>query len=155
MFISGSTPAHPFVQDNWNGAGSQLARYDHWKSGKPVLRYVIGLPDRGAPDWLSINGFAVAGDYVFAIETRSAIVRVYERSTGRDVGRLEPGKEVGSTSGWADVPMPLTAHRLDSGEYLVLAEEDAHGKALMYRFTPPMAPLALAAPHSITTAQTP
>ncbi|MFL9898623.1 hypothetical protein PQR71_10720 [Paraburkholderia fungorum] len=155
MFVSGSTPAHPFVQDNWNGAGSQLARYDHWKSGKPVLRYLIGLPDRGAPDWLSISGFAVAGDYVFAIETRSAIVRVYDRATGRDVGRLEPGKEVGSTSGWIDVPMPLTAHRLASGEYLVLVEEDAHGKALMYRFTPPMAPLALAAPHSTDTAQTP
>ncbi|MEA3082969.1 MAG: hypothetical protein QOC89_666 [Paraburkholderia sp.] len=155
MFVSGSTPAHPFVQDNWNSAGSQLARYDHWKSGKPVLRYLIGLPDRGAPDWSSISGFAVAGDYVFAIETRSAIVRVYERATGRDVGRLEPGKEVGSTSGWIDVPMPLTAHRLASGEYLVLVEEDAHGKALMYRFTPPMAPLALAAPHSTDTAQTP
>ncbi|MFM0247660.1 NHL repeat-containing protein [Paraburkholderia sediminicola] len=155
MFISGSTPAHPFVQDNWNSAGSQLARYDHWKSGKPVLRYIIGLPDRGAPDWSSISGFAVAGDYVFAIETRSAIVRVYDRDTGRDVGRLEPGKEVGSTSGWIDVPMPLTAHRLASGEYLVLVEEDAHGKALMYRFTPQTAPLAAAPPHSTDVAQTP
>lgn len=155
MFISGSTPAHPFVQDNWNSAGSQLARYDHWKSGKPMLRYVIGLPDRGAPDWSSISGFAVAGDYIFAIETRSAIVRVYDRATGRDVGRLAPGKEVGSTSGWIDVPMPLTAHRLASGEYLVLVEEDAHGKALMYRFTPQTAPLAAVFPHSTDTAQPP
>ncbi|MFM0641885.1 hypothetical protein PQQ63_34940 [Paraburkholderia metrosideri] len=155
MFVSGSTPAHPFIQDNWNSAGSQLARYDHWKNGKPLLRYIIGLPDRGAPDWSSISGFAVAGDYVFAIETRSAIVRVYDRATGRDVGRLEPGKEVGSTSGWIDVPMPLTAHRLASGEYLVLVEEDAHGKALMYRFTPQTAPPAVAAPHSTDTAQIP
>jgi hypothetical protein len=155
MFVSGSTPAHPFVQENWNGAGSQLARYDHWKSGKPVLRYVIGLPDRGAPDWSSISGFTVAGDYVFAVETRGAVVRVYDRASGRDVGRLSPGKEVGSTSGWVDVPMPMTAHRLASGEYLVLVEEDAYGKALMYRFTPPSAPLAAAAPHSTTVAQTP
>lgn len=155
MFVSGSTPAHPFVQDNWNSAGSQLARYDHWKSGKPVLRYVIGLPDRGAPDWSSISGFAVAGDYVFAIETRSAIVRVYDRASGRDVGRLSPGREVGSKSGWADVPMPLTAHRLASGEYLVLAEEDAYGKALMYRFTPLAASQAATPPHSTNVAQTP
>ncbi|ABE30452.1 NHL repeat family protein [Paraburkholderia xenovorans LB400] len=155
MFVSGSTPAHPFVQENWNGAGSQLARYDHWKSGKPVLRYVIGLPDRGAPDWSSISGFAVAGDYVFAVETRGAVVRVYDRASGRDVGRLSPGKEVGSTSGWVDVPMPMTAHRLASGEYLVLVEEDAYGKALMYRFTPQTAPPAAAASHSTTVAQTP
>ncbi|CAH2901069.1 MAG: FIG00459287: hypothetical protein [uncultured Paraburkholderia sp.] len=142
LFVSGSTRARPFVQDNWNSAGSQLARYDHWKSGKPVLRYLIDLPDRGPPEWLSINGFAVAGDYLFAVETRSAAVRVYDRESGRDVGRPTPGKEVGVTSGWADVPMPVTAHRLASGEYLVFVEEDARGKALMYRFTPPTAALA-------------
>ncbi|WP_341312385.1 hypothetical protein WN982_12905 [Paraburkholderia sp. IMGN_8] len=155
MFISGSTPMHPFVQDNWNSAGSRLARYDRWKSGKPVLRYVIELPDRSAPDWLSINGFAVAGDYIFAVENRSAFVRVYDRATGRDAGRLEPGKEVGSTSGWTDVPMPITAHRLASGEYLVLVEEDEHGKALMYRFTPQTAPLAAVPPNSRDVAATP
>ncbi|SMG26088.1 hypothetical protein SAMN06265784_102494 [Paraburkholderia susongensis] len=159
MFISGSTPAHPFNQDNWNGAGSQLARYDHWKSGKPVLRYVIGLPDAGPPEWLSINGFTVAGDYVFAVETRSAIVRVYDRASGRDLGRLAPGKEVGSTSGWTDVPMPITAHRLDSGkyagEYVVLVEEDAHGKALMYRFTPSTAAPATASRHPTDVAANP
>ncbi|MFM0739777.1 hypothetical protein PQQ51_21260 [Paraburkholderia xenovorans] len=154
MYVSGSTPAHPFVKDNWNGAGAQLARYDRWKSGKPALRYMIGLPDRGGPDSQSIEGFAVAGDYLFAVETKSAIVRVYDSATGRDVGRLEPGKEVGSASGWTDVPMPITAHRLASGEYLVLVEEDWHGKALMYRFTPPgsapgSAPVAAqSAPHT-------
>ncbi|WP_144113636.1 hypothetical protein [Paraburkholderia sp. BCC1886] len=137
LFISGSTPAHPFVQDNWNGAGSQLARYDHWRSGKPVLRYVIDLPDRGKPDWLSMNGIAVAGAYVFAVETRSAIVHVYDREDGHEIGRLAPGKEVGSASGWTDVPAPMTAYRLASGEYLVLVEEDARGKVLMYRFMPP------------------
>jgi hypothetical protein len=45
--------------------------------------------------------------------------------------------------------MPMTAHRLASGEYLVLVEEDAYGKALMYRFTPPSAPLAAALPISL------
>ncbi|MGF6771228.1 hypothetical protein P3T18_003707 [Paraburkholderia sp. GAS199] len=136
MYLSGSTPSHPYVKDNWNGAGSQLARYDRWKSGKPLLRYTIGLPDHGGAQSLSIEGYAVAGDYIFAVETKSAIVRVYDSATGRDVGRLAPGKEVGSASGWTDVPMPITAHRLASGEYLVLVEEDWHGKALMYRFTP-------------------
>ncbi|MBW9107100.1 hypothetical protein [Paraburkholderia phenoliruptrix] len=142
LFVSGSTRARPFNQDNWNSAGSQLARYDHWKTGRPVLRYLIDLPDEGPPGWLSVNGFAVAGDYIFAVETRSAAVRVYERASGRDIGRLTPGREVGSTSGWADVPMPVTAQRLASGEYLVFVEEDARGKVLMYRFTPPTAALA-------------
>ena len=152
LFVSGSTRERPFVQDNWNSAGSKLARYDHWKSGKPVLRYLIDLPDRGPPEWLSINGFAVAGDYIFAVETRSAAVRIYDRASGREAGRLTPGKEVGTASGWADVPMPVTAHRLASGEYLVFVEEDAHGKALMYRFTPSQAALAAAHRNSMDVA---
>ncbi|MCC8391231.1 hypothetical protein LJ656_01405 [Paraburkholderia sp. MMS20-SJTR3] len=146
MYLSGSTPAQPFNQLNWNGAGSRLARYDHWHSATPTLRYLIEWPDvsgsepsgsePGGSEPLLISGFALAGDYLFAVEGRRARVRVYDQASGCEVGQLAPGKEVGSTSGWTDVPMPITAHRLASGEYLVFVEEDARGKVLMYRFTP-------------------
>lgn len=136
MFISGSTTEHPFVEYNWNGTGSTFARFDHWKSGKPTLSYVIALPDQGPPQPLSLNGFAVEGDYIFAVETHTGFVRVYDRATGHDVGVLKPGPEVGEASGTVDVSMPVTAHRLPSGEYLVFVEDDWHGKIMMYRFTP-------------------
>lgn len=148
MFISGSTPEHPFVEYNWNGTGSTLARFDHWTSGKPVLRYVIALPDQGPPQPLSLNGFVVEGDYIFAVETHTGFVRVYDRATGQDLGRLKPGPEVGEASGTVDVSMPVTAHRLASGEYLVFVEEDWHGKALMYRFTPAARSSLAASLHS-------
>ncbi|MFP3564356.1 hypothetical protein [Paraburkholderia sp. SIMBA_030] len=144
MLISGSTRKRPFVEYNWNGAGSLLARYDRWMSGKPVLRYAIELPDEGPPVAMALSGFAVAGDYIFGVETPTGIVRVYERDTGRDAGRLKPGPEVGAASGLIDASMPITAQRLASGEYLVFVEEDAHGKALMYRFTPAARGLASA-----------
>lgn len=141
LYLSGSTPAHPFLEYNWNGTGSRLARYDHWLRGKPVLRYAIDLPDRGPPDPASMNGWTVAGDYLFTVETHAGVVHVRERDTGREVGRLAPGPEVGERSGIVDVPMPVTAHRIESGpyagEYLVFVEEDSHGKVLMYRFRPP------------------
>lgn len=137
MFVAGSTAARPFIEHNWNSASSTLARYDHWLSGKPTLRYTIDLPDRGPPAVQGINGIAAAGDYLFAVETMTGIVRVYDRDTGHDVGRLAPGPEVGDASGMIDESMPITAHRLPDGEYLVFVEEDWHGKALMYRFTPP------------------
>src|SRR6266700_7306156 len=87
MFISGSTPARPYNEENWNGTGSTLVRYDHWKSGHPVLRYAVDLPDQGPPDREELNGFAVEGDYIFAGETLTGIIRVYDRDTGRDIGR--------------------------------------------------------------------
>ncbi|RDK03915.1 hypothetical protein DLM46_05430 [Paraburkholderia lacunae] len=142
LYLSGSTRQRPFNEANWNGAGSLLARYDHWKSGKPVLRYAIEWPDRGPENPLFMTGFAVGGDYLFAVESRSAVVSVYERDTGREVGHLAPGPEVGSTSGMMDEAMPISAHRLASGEYLVFVEEDLHGKTIMYRFTPPARPAA-------------
>ncbi|MBN3757132.1 hypothetical protein G3N95_29615 [Paraburkholderia sp. Tr-20389] len=137
MYVSGSTPQRPYLDFNWRGAGSMLARYDHWNSGHPVLRYTIDLPDQGPADPQSLSGFAVAGDYIFGVETRTGVVRVYDRDTGKDAGRLAPGPETGEASGLIDVTMPVTAHRLATGEYLVLVEEDWHGKAMMYRFTPP------------------
>ncbi|MFM0286651.1 NHL repeat-containing protein [Paraburkholderia megapolitana] len=142
MLLAGSTAARPFNEHNWNSASSTLARYDHWLAGSPVLRYTIDLPDSGPPHTEGINGIAEAGDYLFAAETMTGIVRVYDRDTGRDVGRLAPGPEVGAASGMIDDSMPMTAHRLASGEYLVLVEEDWHGKVLMYRFTPPVRALS-------------
>lgn len=136
MYVAGATAAHPFRPRNWNAVGGTLARYDHWTSAHPVLRYEIAFPDDVPPKTLSIAGIAVAGDYLFAAESTTGAVRVYAAGAGQLQGRLAPGPEVGGTSGWLDVSMPLTARRLASGEYLVFAEEDLHGKVTMYRFTP-------------------
>ncbi|XXU33775.1 hypothetical protein WME93_33275 [Sorangium sp. So ce1000] len=52
---------------------------------------------------------------------------------------MTPGPEVGRDSGWADVPMGITALRRADGEYVVVVEEDARGKNLMYRWRPALA----------------
>jgi hypothetical protein len=72
---------------------------------------------------------------VFAVEFIGA-VHVFDKNTGADIGVINPGPEVGNTSGHIDVANAITAHRRDNGEYLVFVEEDARGKVLMYRWTP-------------------
>jgi hypothetical protein len=52
------------------------------------------------------------------------------------VGALTPGAAVGSTSGWVDVYMGISAVKRGNGEYVVLVEDDARAKFLMYRWTP-------------------
>ncbi|WP_366146146.1 hypothetical protein, partial [Paraburkholderia sp.] len=135
MYLSGSTPERPFNPANGQGGGSTLVRYDHWRSG-PAMRYTIDWPDRGPDHTQLMAGFTVAGDYVFAVESMTGVVTVYDRDTGRESGHLAPAAEVGATSGTIDVAMPVSAHRLESGEYLVFVEEDWHGKVMMYRFSP-------------------
>jgi hypothetical protein len=141
MFITGGSAERPYDDRNWNGAGYVLARYDNW-SKKPRLAFAVDLPlyspvvAGGMGSGHSVAGFAAEGDYVFAVETFSATVRVYDAHNGGEVGFLRPGPEVGNTSGWVDVPHGITAYQRSNGEYIVLVEEDLRGKVIMYRWTP-------------------
>jgi hypothetical protein len=137
MFIGGYTPQRPYDNYFWKGVGSVLARYDRWSGGKPVLRYTIDLPWSLPPHAASIQSMIVEGDYIFAVEDLDARVHVYSRANGAELGIMTPGPEVGSQSGWVDLPHGITAHRRADGEYLVFVEEDLHGKQIMYRWRPP------------------
>ena len=137
MYISGYTSTAPYVAANWKSIGGVLARYDNWSSGAPTLQYVISLPygPTQSPALIPVS-LAAAGNYVFVAEGSTAKLDVYDARTGQQVGVLSPGVTVGSTSGWIDTYMSISAAVLPNGQYLVLAEEDARAKVLMYRWTP-------------------
>jgi hypothetical protein len=63
-------------------------------------------------------------------------VHVWDKDSGRELGVIRPGAEVGRASGWVDVPNGISAAKRADGEYLVFVEEDARGKVLMYRWKP-------------------
>lgn len=137
MYISGYTSTAPYVSANWKSIGRVLARYNNWSSGSPSLQYVIPLafdPTRNPP--VFPVSLAHAGNYVFAAEGVTAKLDIYDARTGQEVGVLAPGATVGNTSGWIDTQMGISATVLPSGEYAILAEEDARAKVLMYRWTP-------------------
>ena len=49
---------------------------------------------------------------------------------------MAPGPEVGSKSGWVDVPYGISAHLRADGEYVIFVEEDAFAKNILYRWKP-------------------
>jgi len=49
---------------------------------------------------------------------------------------MAPGPEVGNTSGWVDMTHGLRAFRRTDGSYVVVVEEDARAKNLVYGWTP-------------------
>lgn len=141
MYLTGATAAKPYNAKQWDSIGRVVARYDNWRAtgrnGARKPRYVLevdSLP--GQVPEQGIEGIAVAGDYMFLVEAKEAHVRVLENRTGRQIGVMTPGAEVGGTSGWVDVPMGITALRRANGEYVVFVEEDARGKNMMYRWRP-------------------
>ena len=93
----------------------------------------VKTPGTSVPN-VTIKSFCTAGECVFAVESRSARVHVYDAGTGAKLGEMTPGPEVGKESGWVDFPDAIRAHRRSNGEYLVLVEEDAKGKIIVYRW---------------------
>ncbi len=137
MYISGYAGTAPNDSSNWKSIGRMLARYDNWSSGAPRLQYVIPLvygPTQNPP--LIPVSLAAAGNYLFVAESTTARLDIYDARTGQQVGALAPQSTVGSTSGWIDAEMAISAAVLPNGQYVVLAEEDARAKVLMYRWTP-------------------
>ena len=136
LYVTGYTADAPPDRAFWKEAGRVLVRYDRWSSGKPQPRYTIVLPwETRTQPVATAAGLAVAGQYLFVVEPVGA-VHVYDRDSGREVGVIRPGPEVGRASGWVDVPFGVTAFRRANGEYLVFVEEDARGKVTMYRWKP-------------------
>lgn len=85
------------------------------------------------------GSLTMEGDYVFSGGWKNRLrIFVNRISDGAAVGVLEPGPEVGGTSqtGWIDILTGITAFKRSNGEYIVLAEENAKGKVMLYRFFP-------------------
>ena len=135
MYLGGYTVDRPHTGDEWGIVGTEIVRYDNWTRNK-TLRWRITLPyDPKANPMLIIKAMDVAGDRVFAVDSKKAEVYVYDTGTGDFVTKLTPGTEVAGESGWIDIPYALRAYRKANGEYVVFVEEDAKAKVIMYRFT--------------------
>ncbi len=136
MYVSGYTGSLPWDAAHWKEAGRVLVRYDNWNSS-PTPVYTIALPWNTASNPpVTPVGVAVAGDYIFVAELYTPKVDVYDARSGQLVGYMTPGAAVGNTTGWVDVYLGISAVRRDNGEYVVLLEDDARAKILMYRWTP-------------------
>ncbi|NDJ20349.1 hypothetical protein GS682_01535 [Nostoc sp. B(2019)] len=134
MYLSGFTGEHPAIGDDNGVVGSEIARFDNWSQGNRTPRYRIVIPhDTTGKREVSTAAMSVAGEYVFAVTVKTAEVYVYNAATGTQVQQLKPGPEVGSESGWIDIPYGIRAFQRSNGEYLVFVEEDWKGKVIVYR----------------------
>ncbi|MEH2115355.1 hypothetical protein [Nostoc sp.] len=134
MYLSGFTVDHPAFGDDTGVAGSEIVRFDNWSQGNRTLKWRIVIPyDSTGKREVSTAAMSVAGDNVFAVTVKTAEVYVYNATTGVEVQRLKPGPEVGSESGWIDIPYGIRAFRRSNGEYLVFVEENWKGKVIIYR----------------------
>jgi DNA-binding beta-propeller fold protein YncE len=136
MYLGGYTGDRPYTGSEWGIVGTEIVRYDNWSTNR-TPRWRTTLPyDPNADPILIIKAMDIAGDRVFAVDSRKAEVYIFNAETGAFETKLSPGLEVNQESGWIDIPYGLRAYRRSNGEYVVLVEEDAKAKIIMYRFNP-------------------
>ena len=146
LFLAGNSDVNPDERDTWWSMCGTIVRCDHflervrkgeikegWKSDLSI--YIpFHVEDGKGLDHTNAKAFTVAGDYVFVILARKGWITVYDRQSGRFVGRLQPDETVHCQSGWADFNYAINARQLSDGTYEILAEENAFGKVLYYRW---------------------
>ncbi len=138
LTLAGYTTDHPHTGGEWGTVGSEIVRYDHWSQGNPQPALRIALPYDGKRDpQVYIKAMCLAGDYVFAVESRDPErVFVYDAQTGALQGTMQPDETLGRSSGWVDTPYGIRAAKRKNGEYLIFVEEDLDAKVILYRWTP-------------------
>jgi len=134
MYLGGYTSANPNPGDDqgfWGLVGKVVVRYDDWSRGNRTPRWQVVLPysKEQMPKAMSVAGGKLFVAYVYTAE-----VHVYDAETGAPQGVISPGPEVGSTSGWVDIPHGIRAYQRSGGEYLIFVEEDAYAKVIMHRW---------------------
>jgi hypothetical protein len=129
--------------ESWGVAGATARRYDGWLSGKPTLRWTGALPhddNADATGPLTPEGMDIAGDYMFLGMVKPTqgreVVNIIRLSDGKPAGTLVPSPELGPMQGWLDMPYSVQATQRKNGEYLILVEEDARAKNILYRWRP-------------------
>jgi hypothetical protein len=130
-------------------AFNQIARYDNWDKGNRTAKWVTNIPFDPDPNnpWVSTS-FDVAGKFIFADFNTPHYTYIYNTEDGSYVGRFTPSNEVGGLLKVGNTDMWQNEHafELDSGEIIVLREDDEFGKQLMYKWTPPTTLTEIPAP---------
>lgn len=138
LYLGGYTAQKP--SKSWGLIGSIVAKYEGYLKGERKLAWTADLPVDD--EQLHPKSIDIAGNYAFMVMVKPtngipAMVSVLDLTSGTLVGTMQPGPAVGGKSGWVDQSHGLRAMQRADGEYLILVEEDARGKNLLYRWTPP------------------
>jgi hypothetical protein len=131
---------------HWKPMGPVLCCYDRWNTEQQKLRWQMILPyEAGAKGHESAEpvSFDVAGDYVFIAYTRGlkseglkwAFVRIYRLADASFAGNLSCENDLGEI-GLLDLVQSVSASKRADGEYVVLLEDDAKAKIVMFRWRP-------------------
>ena len=161
LLVAGFTAALGNPNNTWGQCGRWVQRYDSFlarvaassgSTGAAAAAAAAGGAGAGwALPWTTRSCTGVcsvdnakamdaAGELLAVVTSQSALVHVYNASTGAELGVMAVaagGAGMGNYTGWVDTPYGLTLARaaggqLGQGTYLCAVEEDGRDKVVLY-----------------------
>ncbi|MEE0689835.1 MAG: hypothetical protein UCJ13_03265 [Bacteroidaceae bacterium] len=141
LFVAGFSEERPDPKDTWWCMGSTIVKCkDFLKKSSDVpakadMRFFIPFhhEDGSGNDYTNAKAFCVEGDYIFVAIAREGLIHIYDRNDGHKWGELRPDESVHKQSGWADFNYCINAYQQADGSYLIMNEENAFAKVMVYR----------------------
>lgn len=153
MYLVGYTKDLPYRKAAsgtkiWKKAGKWIAKYENWSKGNRNPSWEIESPWDDHADREQCQSTAIAGDYLFAVIGSKGkdfksnknpydqpIIFIFDKKDGKLVGTMQPDENVGSHA-MVDISHSLNAYKQNNGDYLILCEDCAFTRVLIYRWKP-------------------
>ena len=149
MYLTGYTAEFPYdesfgpTEGYWKKAGRYLAKFSTWKTN-PKLEWGFHTPWCDGCDREVAQSVEQEGDYVFLVvgsksktddQLRRPILFVYSKTDGALVGTMQPGGNVNDRA-MVDMAHSFNVHKRENGEYIIVMEDCAYAKNIVFRWTP-------------------
>ena len=139
MYLAGTTWDHMIAEAPnamWGLCGRAVVKYENWSTPDRRMARQFLFPD----DAIYIKSITLApeSNLLFAGEGTTMTIFTYDTDTGELLGIIEPDESRlgGRLGAWIDIPAGIRAYTRNNGEVLILCEEVAYQKQLVYRLKP-------------------
>jgi len=113
---------------------SEIVRFKNWKKGGRVAE-TLNIGD-------NLITFTADVKYIYVIRSAKGLytnsaaeVNIFNAETLMPIGYILPGAEVFGESGMIDLAYGIQVSTLPNGERILIVEEDAKGKNIIYKFS--------------------
>ncbi len=149
MYLVGYTDLYPYDEDfgstegYWKKAGRYIAKYSQWSADR-TLEWGFHTPWCDGCDREVAQSVEEEGDFIFIVVgsksktsdlRRRPIIFIYRKSNGELVGTMQPGGNVNDRA-MVDMTHSMNVYKRDNGEYIIIMEDCAYAKNIVFRWQP-------------------
>ena len=132
MYLAGYTWDAPALgNEHWGNCGREVIVYDDWTKETRHIRARMPY-EKGV---INVKAITIINEanLLFVGQMETSVVFVYDTTTGKLLGIVEPDPQLVGGVGWIDRADGIRARQLPNGEILLIVEDSWAQKEMIYR----------------------